>query len=134
MTTEAENRKKTFEDGKNFIDRIGTVDALYTAVMTDITVRSFGSKEWSVRNNIFNTSEILVPVLESGGRPPLIISNFDEEGKTYYLTATGSNNLSTTSATLASKPIGDFHLAWAGDEMAYIDRLASKLFMSLNKE
>jgi hypothetical protein len=134
MTAEGEKRKNTFEDGNGFIDHIGTVDALYNAVMAAITVRSFGSKKWSVRNNIFNTSEILVPELEASGRPPRMISEFDEAGKAYYLSTSGSSSLSATSAKLASKSIGDFHLAWAGDEMAYIDRLASELFMSLNKE
>jgi hypothetical protein len=130
----ADTRRETFENGKGFLDHIGTVDDLYIAVMTDITKKSFASAKppWIVSTKKFDTSNILAPKTGNDGRPPLIMSGFDKPGIEYQRT----NNISIGAAVadLVVTPISDFHRAWAGDEMAYIDRLASTLFMSLNKE
>jgi hypothetical protein len=130
----ADTRRETFESGKGFLDHIGTVDDLYIAVMTDITKKSFVSAKppWIVSTKKFDTSNILAPKTGNDGRPPLIISDFDKPGIEHIR---ASNTSSTPSvANLVETPIGDLHRAWAGDEMAYIDRVASTLFMSLNKE
>lgn len=137
MATKAATRKKTFEDGAKLFGHIDNVDKLYDAVMADITERSFASAGWTVRTNKFDTSKILAPKNGDDDRPIWIISTFDRAGVAHIAAATAANqNASTThaAADLEEKQIGDFHRAWAGDEMAYIDRVASDLFMSLNKK
>jgi hypothetical protein len=128
-------RKKIFEDGGNkFIKHIDNIDDMYTAVMADITSNSFASADpaWSVSNNKFDTNHIMAPVLGTNGVPPRIISNFDNDGVAQVKAS--SSTVAPMTVNLAEIPIRDFHRAWAGDEMAYIDRVASTLFMSLNKE
>ena len=123
MTTDAGKRKATFDDGEKFINNINGVSDLYTAVITDITERSFKNAGWHIDTKVVNSTTVLVPVRPTGNRDIIFaISQFDT------ITSPPSTGNSTP-FPMISVAISDFHYAWAGDEMPYIDMVASALFM-----
>jgi len=121
--TDAGKRKATFDDGEKFINSINRVDDLYTAVIADITERSFKDAGWHIDTQSVDRTTVLVPVRPRDNRDTIFaISMFDTIAFPPP-TADGST------FPMMYGAISDFHYAWAGEEMAYIDRVASALFM-----
>jgi hypothetical protein len=122
---DATRRHNTFINGIEFINNHSdTVDKLYAAVMADIVTRSFDGTGWIVDTKNVDRTTVLVPIFTSETTKhglPFAISKFDT--KTSPASEPAEKHFTMTLAAMS-----DFHYAWTGDEMAYIDMVASAFF------
>jgi hypothetical protein len=124
MAATAETRETTFKDGAKFIEHIDSVDDLYTAVITDIVNRSFVGIGWIVDTKKVDRTGVLAPIFADKNTYglPSAISKFDDQ-------TSPASDPNPKAFSMTRVAMSDFHYAWTGDEMAYIDRVASALFM-----